>query len=217
MEVEIYSGIEFTRFHQGLIFFLTRSPLKNTWCKLSLASRESKRKERKKGIGQREEQKREKEISGIAVRSEECLRSLPWTLCCTQPFKTTATSPQAAIYSGSPTAPLQSYTDPLTFCTCVAVWLTANPIYPPSLNACWSNARQLACLCSRFDHEKGIFWCVTNAHILFLRTKSSRIYVQENLFLHLKTKKQAVLLKLSSRFRYWSCSLTNKITLMLTV
>lgn len=78
MEVEIYSGIEFTRFHQGLIFFLTRSPLKNTWCKLSLASRESKRKKRKEeGIGQREEQKREKEISRIAVRSEECLHSLP--------------------------------------------------------------------------------------------------------------------------------------------
>lgn len=48
MEVEIYSGIGFTRFHSGPTSpTLPPSPLKNTWCKLTLASRESKaRKER---------------------------------------------------------------------------------------------------------------------------------------------------------------------------
>lgn len=57
VEVEIYSGIEFTRFHQGPIFS-PFSPLKNTWCKLTLASRESKgRKERngEEGQGHRSE------------------------------------------------------------------------------------------------------------------------------------------------------------------
>lgn len=65
MEVEIYSGIEFTRFHQGPIFS-PFSPLKNTWCKLTLASRERAKGGRKemgkkgKGIGQREGRRHEK-------------------------------------------------------------------------------------------------------------------------------------------------------------
>lgn len=45
VEVEIYSGVEFTRFYQGP----SRSPLKNTWCKLTLASRERAQRGRKEG------------------------------------------------------------------------------------------------------------------------------------------------------------------------
>ncbi len=97
------------------------SLLKNTWCKLTLASRESKGRKEKgkkgKGIGQSEEQTREEEISGIAVRSEECLHFVPWSPLPHAALKTTATSPQAAISSGSPVAALQSHTDPLTSCT----------------------------------------------------------------------------------------------------
>ena len=44
VEVEIYSGIEFTRLHKGpMLPLLSFSVLKNTWCKLTLASRNSKR------------------------------------------------------------------------------------------------------------------------------------------------------------------------------
>lgn len=55
VEAKIYSGIGFTRFHPGPLFlFFPLPPFKNTWCKLTLTSRESKgRKERgNKGIGQ---------------------------------------------------------------------------------------------------------------------------------------------------------------------
>lgn len=71
-----------------------------------------------KGIGQREEQTREEEISGIAVRSEECLHFVARSPLHDTALKTTATAPQAAISNGSPAAALQSHTDPLTFCTC---------------------------------------------------------------------------------------------------
>ena len=107
-----------------VLFFPPLSLLKNTWCKLTLANRESKKEEGKdgdkgKGIGQREEQTQEEEISGIAVRSQECLHFVPRSPLPHTALKTTATSPQAAISSGSPAAAArQSHTDPLTFCTC---------------------------------------------------------------------------------------------------
>lgn len=155
MEVEIYRCIEFTRFHQGPVFPSSLSPLENTWCKLTLASRESGGKERgeeghrsKRGADRRRGNFRDCcEVWGMSAFCT--LNPLPHTA-----FKTTATSPQAAIHSSSPAAALQSYPDPLTFCTCVAAWLPAHPIYPPSLNACWSNARQPRHMCSCFDHEK---------------------------------------------------------------
>lgn len=57
------------------------SLLKDTWCKLTRTSRETKgRKEReKKVMGQREEQTRQEDISDIAVRSEECRHFVPWS------------------------------------------------------------------------------------------------------------------------------------------
>lgn len=44
-----------------------------------------------------------------------------------------------------------------------AAWLPAHPIYPPSLDACWSNAIQLAHMCSSFDREKKDL-CVSKVH-----------------------------------------------------
>lgn len=79
---------------------------------------EGKREEGQGHRSEREEQAREEEISGIAVRSEECLHFVPWNPLPHTAFKTTATSPQAAISSGSPAAAQQPHTYPLTFCTC---------------------------------------------------------------------------------------------------
>lgn len=153
------------------------SQLKNTWCKLTLASRERKGRKTGKGIGQREEQTREEEISRIAVRSEECLHFVPWSPLPHTALKTTATSPQAAISSGSPAAALQSHTDPLTFCTCATAWLTASFIYSPSLNACWSNVTQVAHICSCFEHERGISFCLRTLICNFASTTQSSQYM----------------------------------------
>lgn len=106
VEVQIYSGIEFTRFHQGPVSFLFLPcshpfPLKSTWCKLTLASRQSGgRKERlvedrEKGIGHRKS--RESEISAILVRSEECLHFVPREQAAPHTgIKTTPASTQAS-------------------------------------------------------------------------------------------------------------------------
>lgn len=81
VEVEIYSGIEFTRFNRTpsspppLPF-----PVKEHMVQInSLPASDCKKKKGRKeraGEGQRE-QTREEEISGIAVRSEECLHFVP--------------------------------------------------------------------------------------------------------------------------------------------
>lgn len=69
VEVEIYSGIGFTRFHQGPI--PPPSLLQNTWCKLTLASRESRgRKEKRAKASVRDRGRHEKRK----------FQGLPWGL-----------------------------------------------------------------------------------------------------------------------------------------
>lgn len=71
VEVEIYSGIGFTRFHQGPIPPPLQSLLKNTWCKLTLASRESRgRKEKRAKASVRDRGRHEKRK----------FQGLPWGL-----------------------------------------------------------------------------------------------------------------------------------------
>lgn len=83
VEVEIYSGIEFTRFNRTPPPHppprpLSLSLLKNTWCKLTLCQQVTAKEGRKERVGEgQREQTREEEISGIAVRSEECLHFVP--------------------------------------------------------------------------------------------------------------------------------------------
>lgn len=80
-------------------------PLKNTWCKLTLAGGGSKgrkgRGKKGKDIGQRENRSQEEYISGIAVRSLECLHFAPCSLLPHAALKTTATSPQAVVSSSA--------------------------------------------------------------------------------------------------------------------
>lgn len=73
VEVEIYSGIGFTRFHQGPIPPPPIS-IKEHMVQINSCQQREQREEGKegKGIGQRQGKTRKEEISGIAVRSEEC-------------------------------------------------------------------------------------------------------------------------------------------------
>lgn len=133
VEVEIYSGIGFTRFHQGPIP-PPQSLLKNTWCKLTLASRESRgRKEKRAKASVRDRGRHEKRkfqglpwgLRNVAFRSLDLARL---TKLLKTKQKKTVTSPQAVISSSSPAAPQRSHTDLLTLCTCATAWMTANSV-----------------------------------------------------------------------------------------
>lgn len=156
VEVEIYSGIEFTRLHKGPILpLLSFSVLKNTWCKLTLASRNSKRR-KERGEEEQGSRHERRKFQGLLWGLRNVYTLYHRTCSLTKSLKKKkSTSPQASFSRGSPAAALLSYTDPLTFVHVLQLdlLLTLSVLH---LCACWFNAKQLAHTCLPSDQESGI-------------------------------------------------------------